>query len=185
MRSEKLRVVLNAISLSRIPLGLVFLVLILRGALTEGLLVFLLGVSSDKVDGFLARRLRLEKIGLGRVLDPISDRIFISLSFLALCLAELKVDISWWAVLLTVGQDLILAPVGAYATFKKHRVSVSALGKLATSYQYVFVSFLLLLNLLGFSLNLLPLELMLVSLNLLSAGHHIYLWLLKGKNGAS
>jgi phosphatidylglycerophosphate synthase len=93
--------------------------------------------------------------------------------------------VSWWAVLLTVGQDIALAPVGAYATLIRHRVKVSILGKLVTFYQYLFVMLVLFLNLLDVSLNLLPFELLLITLNLLSAGHHVYLWLLKGKNGAS
>lgn len=50
------------------------------------------------------------------MLVPVSYGVFISLSFLALYFAELEVDISWLVVLLTIGQDLMLAPVGVYAT---------------------------------------------------------------------
>ncbi|MFN0238578.1 CDP-alcohol phosphatidyltransferase family protein [Hydrogenobacter sp. Uz 6-8] len=172
------------LSSTRILLGLLFLFFLLKGRLGEGLLVFILGVFSDKLDGFLARRFRVESEA-GKVVDPVSDRIFVALAFLALYFAPLKIDVSWWAVLLTVGQDIALAPVGAYATLIRHRVKVSILGKLVTFYQYLFVMLVLFLNLLDVSLNLLPFELLLITLNLLSAGHHVYLWLLKGKNGAS
>lgn len=147
------------------------------------LLVFLMGALSDKLDGLFARIQGVEKDEVGRVIDPVSDRIFIALSFLALYLAPMRVDVSWWAVFLTVGQDLLLAPLGAYITLKKRKIVVSTLGKLSTFYQYIFVLLVLLVNLYGIHINLMHAELLLVFLNFLSAGHHVYLWLLKGKSG--
>lgn len=143
-----------------------------------------MGAFSDKLDGFFAKKYRIEKDEVGRVIDPVSDRVFVVLSFLALYLAPLRVDVSWWAVLFTVGQDFLLAPIGAYATLKKRRIVVSVFGKLSTLYQYLFVPFVLLVNLYSLHISLLYAELLLILFNLLSAGHHVYLWLLKEKNEA-
>lgn len=49
--------------------------------LKESLLIFLIGVISDKIDGLLARRFHVEKNELGKVIDPVSDRIFLVLAF--------------------------------------------------------------------------------------------------------
>lgn len=154
-----------------------------NGRLPESLLVFVVGILSDKLDGFLARKLRVEKGMFGRIIDPVSDRIFVAFSFLGLYLTPLKTDVSFFAVFFTLGQDILLAPVGAYIAIKRQRAVVSLLGKLATLYQYIFVLLLLTVNLTGLSLNPEPFELLLILFNLLSAGHHLYLWLLKGRSG--
>ncbi|MDW8033229.1 MAG: CDP-alcohol phosphatidyltransferase family protein, partial [Aquificaceae bacterium] len=179
----KRRLFVNLLSLSRVFLGLLFFLLLQNYKLLESLLVFLIGVFSDKLDGFLARKLRVEKGWLGRIIDPVSDRIFVAFSFLGLYLTPLKVDVSFWVVFFTLGQDMLLAPLSAYVAIRRRRAVVSLFGKLATLYQYVFVLLLLTANLTSLSLNPTPFELLLLLFNLLSAGHHLYLWLLKGRNG--
>lgn len=71
----------NLLSLSRIPAGFLFLLLLVEGKVFLSLLVFLMGALSDKLDGLFARIQGVEKDEVGKVIDPVSDRIFIALSF--------------------------------------------------------------------------------------------------------
>ncbi|RMH80878.1 MAG: CDP-alcohol phosphatidyltransferase family protein [Acidobacteria bacterium] len=172
----------DLISLSRIPLSFSFLYFLSKGELFACLLVLLVGGISDKLDGFLARLLNVEKSFWGKILDPVGDRFFIVICFLSLYYIKLDVDVSTLAVFLTVFQDLILAPMGFYKAFVKGQATISYLGKIATLYQYLFLTSTVMLNLLKVSVSLHYMELILILLNLLSAGHHIYLWLPRRKS---
>src|SRR5207249_9554724 len=83
-RLDRIATVPNVVSFFRILLIPVFVVLILHHG-TEGAGLLLLGatVSTDWVDGFLARRWG-QVSNLGKLLDPLADRLAIASGLIAI-----------------------------------------------------------------------------------------------------
>ena len=66
----------NVLSGARLGLVPVFVTLYLRGREEVAITVFIVGASSDFIDGYLARRTN-SVTELGKLLDPLADRVFI------------------------------------------------------------------------------------------------------------
>ena len=64
----------NGLTFLRLILTPMIVLLLLRGAFSWALLLFLLAGITDGLDGFLARSLR-EPTEFGRVLDPVADKL--------------------------------------------------------------------------------------------------------------
>lgn len=124
----------NALTLSRL-LAIPFIV----GALLEGAdriaaVLFVLASFTDFLDGRLARRAGSVPTFIGRVLDPLTDRLL--LSSVALVLAGRGL-LPGWAVAVLVGRD-ILALVGSLAF--RGKIRVNRVGKVATALLMVAVT---------------------------------------------
>ena len=120
----------NLISLLRILLIPVFFVLIVhRDHEMAGILVFAAVVSTDWIDGYLARR--TDSVSeLGKVLDPTADRLVIAAGLIALVI---RGAFPVWAAALILVRDLAVIGVGAMLLAGKHlRIDVRYLGKVAT-----------------------------------------------------
>ena len=79
--------------------------LITQQQMTFALIVLAISAFSDCLDGYIARTLN-QVSKLGQILDPIADRLLIFCSTLALAVAMI---IPWWALLLVVLRDAIMA----------------------------------------------------------------------------
>lgn len=79
--------------------------LITQHQMTFALIVLAISAFSDCLDGYIARTLN-QVSKLGQILDPIADRLLIFCSTLALAVAMI---IPWWALLLVVLRDAIMA----------------------------------------------------------------------------
>ena len=120
----------NAISAFRIVMIPVFVLLIIDpDTATAGLVLFAAVVATDWVDGTVARRTG-QVSELGKVLDPVADRLAIAAGIIALAVAGL---FPWWAAALIIGRDLAVLVAGAYAlTRRRIRLDVRWVGKVAT-----------------------------------------------------
>ena len=100
--------------------------------------IFLVAGVTDQVDGFLARRWRVES-RFGRLADPLADRLMINA---AVILLWLEGKLPWPGALVIVLRDVIL--VGGYRLLapKGVEISVSMLGKIATWVLYLAVGIL-------------------------------------------
>lgn len=106
---------------------------------------FLLLAISDALDGLLARRLKL-KTELGKVLDPLADKVMI-LCGLSLCVFKLK-TLPPWLLYLTLLRDLFLVLGSTLLIFKNKSVpGARPFGKAFTFYLslLVFISMIILL----------------------------------------
>src|SRR5215210_8291617 len=114
----------NALSLLR--LFMVPLVVALLLAHSDGLAAafFVLAAATDFLDGRIARRAGPTR--LGRILDPVADRLMLSSVAVVLAIRGL---LPAWAVAILVGRDL-LALVGSLVVGSKIRVN--RIGKAAT-----------------------------------------------------
>ena len=115
----------NALSLLR--LFMVPLVVALLLARSDGLAAafFVLAAATDFLDGRIARRAGPTR--LGRILDPVADRLMLSSVAVVLAVRGL---LPAWAVAILVGRDL-LALAGSLAVGSKIRVN--RVGKAATA----------------------------------------------------
>lgn len=94
----------NCLTFSRlllaVPLGMLILQENYSWALATG---FLAGVT-DALDGMVARRLQAFS-RFGAAMDPIADKVLITVSFL--CMAEVEL-IPWYLAIAVIGRDLII-----------------------------------------------------------------------------
>ena len=133
----------NALSLTRIFLVPLMLVVMLTGNFPNrevwGLVIFLAAAMTDFLDGYLARR-RSQVTTVGKLLDPVADKILISATFVAL--VELGV-IPAWAVVIVIGREFAVTGLRAIASSEGLTIDASRLGKYKMVAQVVCCSFLI------------------------------------------
>jgi CDP-diacylglycerol--glycerol-3-phosphate 3-phosphatidyltransferase len=128
--STPLRQLPNALTIVRfaaIPLFVVLLVRDQDGPSWPAGVVFALAAITDQLDGWLARRWRVES-AFGKVADPLADRLMIDV-----CVVLLVVyDRLPWVALVILLRDVVL--VGGYRLVvpRGYEFEVSWLGKVAT-----------------------------------------------------
>jgi CDP-diacylglycerol--glycerol-3-phosphate 3-phosphatidyltransferase len=121
----------NALTILRLALIPVFVVLALAadGERTiPAAVVFGLAGITDQVDGWLARRWRVES-EFGRFADPLADRLMIDAAVILLWLGD---RLPWPALAVILARDGILLAGTPAAVRRGYEFSVSLLGKLAT-----------------------------------------------------
>ncbi len=127
---ERIVTVPNALSVVRLLLIPVFLWLVLvRQADLVGVAVLAVSGITDWADGAIARRTG-QSTRLGRLLDPLVDRLTIAATLLGLALRDL---VPWWLVALLAARELLLlALVPALRRRGLVALPVHYLGKAAT-----------------------------------------------------
>src|SRR5436853_1156625 len=97
----------NALTLGRLALIPVFVVLMVQAGDTHswpaGTVFGVAGVT-DQIDGFLARRWRVES-EFGKIADPLADRLMIDAAVILLFAAD---HMPWPGLVLVLGRDLAL-----------------------------------------------------------------------------
>jgi CDP-diacylglycerol--glycerol-3-phosphate 3-phosphatidyltransferase len=98
-------------------------------------LLFLLAGFTDFLDGYLARRMDMVT-RLGQFLDPLADKIYISVVLIMLFLIG---RIGWWVPAVIIGRELIITAFRIYAGFRGVSVPATMLAKLKTNYQVIAI----------------------------------------------
>ncbi|MBP5245340.1 MAG: CDP-diacylglycerol--glycerol-3-phosphate 3-phosphatidyltransferase [Clostridia bacterium] len=129
MDSQKLKNVPNILSVIRILLVPVFVVLLLSGHNVAATIVFLAAGLTDVLDGYIARKYNCIST-LGKVLDPLADKLIQASAFICLWVMDY---IPWWMPVIYLIKE-ILTIIGASIVFtkKKSVVMSNVFGKLAT-----------------------------------------------------
>jgi CDP-diacylglycerol--glycerol-3-phosphate 3-phosphatidyltransferase len=138
----------NLLTLSRIPI--VFLIVGLlylentAGAATLALVVFLLGGLTDWLDGYFARRMGLVS-NFGKLMDALTDKIFITGTFISL-LALNHIPVSWGlpCLLLIISREFLITGLRLVAASSGIILAAEKSGKLKTVSQILALSLLLL-----------------------------------------
>jgi cardiolipin synthase len=132
VRSSNRRVltVPNALSAIRILLIPAFVVLILeRDTRLAGFLLLAAVVSTDWVDGYVARRTG-QVTELGKLLDPLADRLAMAAALIVFVVADLLP--AWAALVILVRDALVLGAAVWLALTGGPRIDVRPIGKYAT-----------------------------------------------------
>lgn len=94
-------------------------------------LIFVIG-ATDWIDGFLARRLN-QVTELGKVLDPLADRLMIASALIGGLVVEVLP--SWFALALIV-REFLVAGGAAFLARRGQKIAVRREGKMATFLLY-------------------------------------------------
>ncbi len=129
LSSRRVLTVPNAISFARILLIPVFVLLLLHhGTEAAGLILLGAVVSTDWVDGQVARRTG-QVTELGKILDPVADRLAIAAALIALVARD---AFPLWAALLILVRDFAILMAGLFLLRRGGRIDVRFIGKVAT-----------------------------------------------------
>ncbi len=128
--ADRILTIPNLISSLRIALIPAFVVLIVNPDTTRaGLVLFVVVVATDWIDGTLARATG-QVSDLGKVLDPVADRLAIAAGLIALVVAD---AFPLWAALLILVRDAVVLIAGLVLLWtRRARIEVRYLGKVAT-----------------------------------------------------
>ncbi len=104
--------------------------------------IFLTAAATDWLDGFLARR-RGQVTTVGKLLDPIADKLLTVSAFIAL--VELRLAPAWMVVVI-VGREFAVSAMRSIAASRGLVIAASPWGKYKTVSQVVAITLLILTN---------------------------------------
>jgi len=106
------------------------------------LVIFMLAVLSDAVDGYIARKSK-QKSQAGLVLDPLADKLLLVSAFIYLFITE---GLPFWVVLIIISRDvlILLGTVLIFMVRQDINILPTRWGKLTTTFQMLTVIFILL-----------------------------------------
>ena len=128
----------NTLTLFRIAaVPLIIVLLMYPNRLTTFLaaIIFSAAAITDYLDGYLARTRGLEST-LGKVMDPVADKLLVSSAFIMLT------SLGWipaWIVCIIIGRELAITGLRNIIAGKGEDVSASWLGKYKTGFQIAAV----------------------------------------------
>ncbi len=110
--------------------------------------VFIVAALSDLVDGYVARKYKLET-ALGRILDPLVDKILLCGAFVFFAGARFVVDgqnvtgVAAWMVVLIFGRELLVTGLRGVSESKGTPFGANVMGKLKMVCQSIAVGWIL------------------------------------------
>jgi CDP-diacylglycerol--glycerol-3-phosphate 3-phosphatidyltransferase len=132
----------NSLTLARImmvPLLVVVLLTRFSGSEFWGLGIFLLAVLTDLFDGMIARRTK-KVTEVGKLLDPIADKLLLSAAFISL--VELGLAPAWMVVVF-IGRDFAVSGLRQVAQLRGVVIAATWWGKVKTTAQIIAISMLI------------------------------------------
>ncbi len=129
--SSAIFTVANFITLCRLILTMFFLFLFPKAhARGVALVCYVIAAVTDFLDGQVARRTQTVS-WLGKIMDPIMDRVLLFTGVLGLVMAD---ELPFWVALVVIGRDVYLAGGAVYLQqYQRRPVDVVFVGKIATA----------------------------------------------------
>ena len=119
----------NSLTIARIFLVPIVVAVLLTNEMHNwvfwGSSLFLVTALTDLLDGYLARR-RKQVTTLGRLLDPIADKLLISAALISLVQLDM---VKAWMVVIIVGREFAVSGLRSIAAHEGFSINVSPLGK--------------------------------------------------------
>jgi CDP-diacylglycerol--glycerol-3-phosphate 3-phosphatidyltransferase len=126
----------NVLSFTRILLVIPFYIYLVNEKDLIAISIGIVAVLTDFVDGWAARKYQLET-ELGKILDPIGDKLLLSGAVIALII---RGDIPFWFFVIVFSRDIIILIAGTYLKSKIGKVNQSNIwGKIAFAVTAVVV----------------------------------------------
>ncbi len=104
--------------------------------------IFVLASVTDYFDGYLARAWQ-QQSALGRMLDPIADKLLVSVSILVLAVDGMFDGTSFWAAVIILMREIFVSGLREFLAELRVSVPVTRLAKWKTTMQLIAVAALL------------------------------------------
>jgi CDP-diacylglycerol--glycerol-3-phosphate 3-phosphatidyltransferase/cardiolipin synthase len=104
--------------------------------------LFVVAAITDWLDGYLARRLAQQST-LGRMLDPIADKLIVGAALIMLVHDRTIDGMSIWAAIVILCREILVSGLREFLAELNVKVHVTALAKWKTAVQMVALAFLL------------------------------------------
>lgn len=133
----------NALTIFRIAASPALMILLLLEdvrARLAAMILFVLAGLSDLLDGLIARRTD-QVTGFGRFMDPIADKLLISMALISL--VALRV-VAAWVVLVIIGREFLIMGLRTLVAYRGEVMESSWMAKAKTFLQTLAVSVILL-----------------------------------------
>lgn len=154
--------------LSIVRIGLVYPILnnISLGNFQLGIIFFIIAAITDAVDGFLARKMNW-KTNLGKILDPVADKLLLSGTIFILWL---NAYIPFYIFVIFFSRDvLILVGASIHMSVIESEVPLpNILGKITTAFQIVYIFLILIFQSYSIEISLILLDILIISVTILS-----------------
>jgi cardiolipin synthase len=144
----ELLTVANLLTLLRLLLIPVFALLTVEERLAMAVVVFVTAALTDMLDGLMARRLH-QSTSLGRILDPVADKVLLVTAFVILALPGHSFrPIPLWVTVMVISRDvfIVLGAAAIFLTTNFRGFRPSLPGKVSTCIQFLTVTAVLVAN---------------------------------------
>ncbi|MCA0432737.1 MAG: CDP-diacylglycerol--glycerol-3-phosphate 3-phosphatidyltransferase [Proteobacteria bacterium] len=112
------------------------------GARWWALAIYVAAAVTDFFDGYLARRWH-QQSSLGRMLDPIADKVLVSVILLVLCADSILRGGHIWAAIIILAREVLVSGLREYLGELRVSVPVTKIAKWKTTVQLVAIGFLI------------------------------------------
>jgi len=103
--------------------------------------IFILGVVSDAVDGYIARKAK-QQSRAGLILDPLGDKLLLMSAFVCLSgISRMSLSFPFWVTLIVISRDtiILLGTLVIYLVKQNLDIYPTRWGKLTTTFQMTAV----------------------------------------------
>lgn len=131
----------NAITIARLVVSLPLLWLLMNGYFPQAFWLALVAGASDALDGFLARRFGWRS-RVGAILDPIADKLLVSVCFFGLWWTG---QLPTWFFCVVIGRDVVIL-LGSFVWWRLNgsfEAAPTMISKLTTLAQLVLIALML------------------------------------------
>ena len=168
------RFIPNLISLIRISLVIPIVLNLLSGKYIFALILFAIASLSDAIDGFLARFFKWQT-DLGKILDPVADKLLMIGSITALWLNQV-VPLSVFIIF--VLRDLLILLGAAFEmSITEKTPSPNLIGKITTTSQIIYILVLIIFEIFNVNINAQIFHILIGFISLLSLISYFRWWL--------
>ncbi|MBN2260918.1 MAG: CDP-diacylglycerol--glycerol-3-phosphate 3-phosphatidyltransferase [Clostridiales bacterium] len=164
--------ILTTLRILLVPFFLIFLLIDSIQNFMIALIIFSLASFTDFLDGYIARKYHLIT-KLGKLMDPLADKILTASAFIALTYLNL---INPWIVIAIISREFIVSIFRAVAASEGKIIAASNYGKFKTIFQMLTIIILLISPYLAFIENMklnIILPWITLALTIISAGDYI------------
>ena len=177
---QYLKFIPNLISLIRISLVVPTILNLLSAKYVFALFLFALASVSDAIDGFLARLFKWQT-DLGKILDPVADKLLMIGSVTALWINQI---VPLPIFIIFVLRDLLILLGAAFEMSITERTpSPNIIGKITTASQIIYILGLILFEIFNFDTRPLIFHISIALISILSLFSYFRWWLLNNFNG--
>lgn len=126
----------NQLTISRLGASVVLFVCLTYGWFTAAFVLFVVGASTDWLDGYFARKYGLVT-QLGRILDPFADKLIICGTFIFLGALYPASRIPAWIAVVVMARELLVTALRSFLEQRGRDFSANMSGKLKMVLQCV------------------------------------------------